>query len=165
MLSVLFFIACLAFLIGGCNQKAKRAKTYHEQVLSTVRVVIDSSLDFGDAVQSYNKTKAVQGFEQYSGLVNTNISKVQNMGAFDGDTILPHYALEMLNFYKNTLQNGFKPFFQSVRADSFTTEQKAVADSFNSNFSMNEAQYWNRFNWAEGQFDKKFGLVKTEEKQ
>jgi hypothetical protein len=163
-LSVLFFITCLTLLIGGCGQKAKKAKAYHQQVLNTVRVVIDGSLDFADAVQSYNKTKAAQGFEQYSSLVNRTISKVKDEGTFDDDTILQHYALETLGFYQSSLQTGFKPLINGLQSEDFNDEQKHMADSLCSDLSINDAQYWKRFNWAEGQFDQKFGITTAEEK-
>ena len=161
---VLFFVLCLLLLVGGCVQKPKRAKTYHEQVLRTIQAVIDSSLDFGDAVQSYNKTKAVQGFEQYANLVNQSITKVKSAGAFDDDTTLQHGALDMLLFYQTTLETGFKPLVQSIQSDEFTPEQKATADSLYTQLTMNESRYWQRFSRDEKRFDQKFELDSSSEK-
>lgn len=150
---VLFFV--LAIIGNGCNSKAKQAKQYHDTVLKLTQTVIDHSLDFSDAVQSYDKQLATKSLEQYTNLVNETISKVEAEGNFKEDTTLRSFALEMLSFYKAALNNDFAPFLKQVKGNSFTSNEAATADSLVTNMTMTENSYWERFNWAEKVFERK----------
>ena len=160
--AVLFFV--LAMICNGCNSKAKQAKQYHDTVLELTQNVIDKSLDFSDAVQSYNKQRATKSLEQYTNLVNETISKIEAEGNFKEDTTLRSFALEMLGFYKETLGNDFAPFLKQVKGNSFTKSETATADSLVTNMTMTENSYWERFNWAEKKFLKENGIEKAEDK-
>lgn len=160
--AVLFFV--LAMIGNGCNSNAKQAKQYHDRVLKLTQTVIDSSLDFSDAVQSYHKERATKSLEQYTSLVNETISKVEAVGNFKEDTTLRSFALEMLSFYKETLDSNFTPFLKQVKGNSFTASETATADSLVINMNMTENSYWERFNWAEKKFLKENGIDKEEDK-
>ena len=160
--AVLFFV--LAMIGNGCNSKAKQAKQYHDTVLKLTQTVIDNSLDFSDAVQSYDKERATKSLEQYTNLVNETISKVEAEGNFKEDTTLRSFALEMLGFYKETLGNDFEPFLKQVKGNSFTESETATADSLVTNMTMTENSYWERFNWAEKKFSKENGIENAESK-
>lgn len=163
-LSVLFSVLSFILLLGSCNLKAKRARQYHDEMLHNVQAVIDSSLEYGDAIQSHRKTPALTGYEQYDELVNKTIAKVQSAGNFDGDTTLQHYSLELLNFYKMTIEQQFKPALASVKVEEFSEEESHDLDSLYENLTMSESQYWERFNWAEKKFYKDNQIEKTEAK-
>ena len=49
----------------ACNRQAKQAREYHDTVMQATQVVIDSSLDFTDAVQRYKKEDAIQSLKNY----------------------------------------------------------------------------------------------------
>lgn len=159
---VLFFVS--AMICNGCNSKAKQAKQYHDTVLKLTQTVIDNSLDFSDAVQSYDKERATKSLEQYTNLINETISKVEAEGKFKEDTTLRSFALEMLNFYKSTLSNDFAPFLKQVKGNSFTSSETATADSLVTGMTMTENSYWERFIWAEKKFSKENGIEKVEDK-
>lgn len=161
---VLFSVLGIVLLLNGCNLKAKRAKQYHDDMLRNVQAVIDSSLEFGDALQSHHKTNAMDGYGQYADLVGKTILKVQNQGNFEGDSTLEHYSLELLGFYKATLERQFKPMLTAVKGDEFSEEEAHIVDSLYENLTMNESQYWERFNWAEKKFYKDNQIEKTETK-
>lgn len=160
--AVLFFV--LAMIGNGCNSNAKEAKQYHDRVLKLTQTVIDNSLDFSDAVQSYDKERATKALEQYTSLVNETISKVEAVGNFKEDTTLRSFALEMLGFYKETLSNDFAPFLKQVKGNSFTVSETATADSLVTEMTMTENSYWERFNWAEKKFSKEKGIENAESK-
>lgn len=162
--AVLFFVFAVAITLSGCNQKAKQAKAYHDEILKSVELVIDSSLNFGDGVQTYQKDKALAATNHYNVLVSNTIEKIQKLGAFEGDTSFMHYSLEMLSYYKTTLNNGFKPLLSSISEANFSDEQKQKADSLYQDFAMMEAKYAERFNWAEKKFYKEHELSKVEQK-
>jgi hypothetical protein len=159
---VLFIVLAGAIVLAGCNQKAKRAQKYHDNCLHSIQAVIDSSLDYGDGIQSYEKERAFKAQERYSNVVNNAISKIKEAKDFDDDTILQHYSQELLGFYKASLDNQFKPFLSTVKGDLFSDEEKHAADSLYMNFTSTQSRYWDRFEWAEKQFDKKYGLEKPE---
>lgn len=161
-ISVLFSVCLLITLLIGCHQKEKRAKEYHDAVLQSVQAVIDSSLDYGDAVQSYEKERALQSHEKYSALVNGTISKIEMLKDFEGDTTLEFFSKELLSFYKTTLDKELQPFLQSVKAETFSPEEMQVADSLMSKLTMTESLYWERFNWAEKKFYKEENIGKVE---
>lgn len=152
---VVLFIACmLIFALSGCHLKAKRAKEYHDKMLQSIQTVIDHSLDYGDAIQSYEKSKAWQAQEKYTGLVQQTFSAVNAMKDFEGDTTLITYSKELLEFYSHTLNDKMKPFLNSVKDETFSAEEMQVADSLMTELNMTESQYWERFNWAEKKFYK-----------
>lgn len=159
---VLFFVLAAVLLLTACNQKAKKAKAYHDNLLHSVQVVIDSSLEYGDAVQSHEKDRILKAQQQYSSLVDRTIAKINDAGNFDGDTSLKHYSLELLGFYRSTLDKDFTPFMNSVPANTFTEQEATTADSLYTNLTMMENKYWDRFDWAEKKFYKQYELVKLE---
>ncbi|HWB64338.1 MAG TPA: hypothetical protein VG603_12560 [Chitinophagales bacterium] len=162
---VLFSVLALALLITGCHIKAKQAKKYHDDMMAVVSVVVDSSLNYGDAIQSGDKQRAETAYKQYSGLVNKSIEKVQTFGDFQGDTTLRSFSLELLDFYKSTLDSQFGPFLASVKKDNFTAAESQRADSLYSKMTMTENQYWQRFDWAEKKFYKEHDIAAVEEKK
>jgi hypothetical protein len=159
---VLFSALVAILLFSACNQKAKRAREYHDNLLHSVQVVIDSSLEYGDAIQSHDKDRATRAQKQYSSLVDKTIAKIEEAGNFDGDTSLKYYSLELLGFYRTTLDKDFTPFLNSIKANEFTEEESAAADSLYNKLTMTENNYWERFDWAEKKFSKQFELSKLE---
>src|SRR5687767_12089138 len=138
---VLFSIAA-TLLLFSCTSKAKRARQYHDKLLLQVQVVIDSSLDFNDAIQSYNKNTAFNVYGNYYDLVNRSRSAIVEAGDFGEDTILKSFSLELLNFYDGTLAREFRPFLNSIKEQQFSEADKQVADSLVAKFSAAENQYW-----------------------
>jgi len=161
-ISVLFTVCLFVIALAGCHFKEKRAKEYHDNVLQSVQGVIDNSLDYGDAVQSYEKTRALQAHKKYSALVNSTILKIETLKDFEGDTTMEFFSKELLGFYKRTLDNELSPFLQSVKAEAFSPEEILVADSLMGNLNMTESRYWERFNWAEKKFYKEENIGKVE---
>ena len=156
--AVLFSALTLLLLLTACNQRAKKAKEYHDHLLHSVQVVIDSSLEYGDAIQSHDKDRAVRAQQQYSSLVDKTIAKIEAAGNFEDDTILKFYSLELLGFYRNSLDKEFTPFLNSVPSNSFTEEQSFAADSLYTKLTMTENNYWERFDWAEKKFSRRYEL-------
>src|SRR5579863_6832982 len=156
--NVLFIISALTLTLMGCHLKTKRATAYHDKLLHIVQPVIDSSPDYGDAIQSYEKERAFKAHQRYSNLVNGSISRVMEVNDFEGDTILLHYSLELLGFYKNSLDNEFGPFLNSLKTDSFREEEERAADSLYMKFTSMQGKYWDRFEWAEKKFDAEYAL-------
>lgn len=163
-LSVLFSVSIVLVALTGCHLKEKRAKEYRDTILTSVQAVIDSSLEYGDALQSYEKNRALQSQQKYLTLVNQTIAKVSGLKDFEGDTTLQVYSTELLNFYKNTLEKEHGPFLQNVKTEMFNEEEQVTADSLIGKFAMDENKYWERFNWAEKKFYKEesISLVETE---
>jgi hypothetical protein len=159
---VLFSALALFVLLTGCNLKAKRAKAYHDNMLHTVRVVIDSSLEYGDAVESHEKDRALRAQQQFSSLVDKTIAGVNAAGNFEGDTTLQHYSLEVLGFYRTSLDRDFAPFLNKVQGNSYTEEESNTADSIYTLLTTTQNNYWERFNWAEKKFSKDHELGKLE---
>jgi hypothetical protein len=159
---VLFSALVSVLLFSACNQKAKHAKEYHDNLLHSVQVVIDSSLEYGDAIQSHDRDRAVRAQQQYSSLVDKTIAKIEAAGNFEGDTILKHYSLELLGFYRTSLDKDFTPFLSGLKSNSFSEEESATADSLYSKLTMTENNYWERFDWAEKKFSKQYELGKLE---
>ena len=159
---VLFSALAVIFLLTACNQKAKRAKEYHDNLLHSVQVVIDSSLEYGDAIQSHDKDRALRAQQQYSSLVDKTIEKINTTGNFDGDTILKHYSLELLGFYRTSLDKDFTPFLNGLKSNELSAEESTIADSLYSKLTMTENNYWERFDWAEKKFSKQYELGKLE---
>jgi len=159
---VLFTALAVLLLLTACNQKAKNAKAYHDNLLHAVQVVIDSSLEYGDAVQSHEKARMLKAQQQYSSLVDRTISNINSTGNFEGDTLLKFYSLELLGFYRTTLDKNFTPFLNSVSDSTFTEQQALTADSLYTNLTMIENNYWNRFDWAEKKFSKQYELSRLE---
>jgi hypothetical protein len=159
---VLFCALAVMLIFSACNQKAKKAKAYHDDLLHSVQVVIDSSLEYGDAVQSHEKVRIVKARQQYSSLVDRTIAKINEAGNFEGDTLLKYYSLELLGFYRTTLDNDFTPFLKSVSDSTFTEQQAYIADSLYTHLTVTENNYWDRFDWAEKKFSKKYELSKLE---
>ncbi len=160
--SVLFFVIAVVFMITGCHLKAKKAKIYHDNILQSVQDVIDASLDYGDAIQSHDKNRAATGYTHYSQLVNNAITKIRTTGDFEGDTSFQHYSLEMLGFYKTSLEQNFRPLLDSLQQEGFSEKEGQKADSLYSAMTMMESQYWERFNWAERKFSKQYEIEKVE---
>ena len=52
----------------------------------------------------------------------------------------------------------------AVKGDEFSEEEAHIVDSLYENLTMNESQYWERFNWAEKKFYKDNQIEKTETK-
>ena len=160
--SVLFIALAASLIFSACNQKAKKAKAYHDNLLHSVQVVIDSSLEYGDAVQSHEKTRMLKAQQQYSSLVDRTIAKINADASFEEDTLLKHYSLELLGFYRTTLDNDFTPFLKTVSDSAFTDQQAFTADSLYSHLTMTENNYWERFDWAEKKFSKQYELSKLD---
>ena len=159
---VLFSALAVALLFSACNQKAKNAKAYHDNLLHSVQVVIDSSLEYGDAVQSHEKDRMFKSQQQYSSLVDRTIAKINADASFEEDTLLKHYSLELLGFYRTTLDNDFTPFLKTVSDSAFTDQQAFTADALYSHLTRTENNYWERFDWAEKKFSKQYELSKLD---
>ena len=159
---VLFTALAAMLLFTACNQKAKKAKAYHDNLLHSVQVVIDSSLEYGDAVQSHEKARMLKAQQQYSSLVDRTIASINDAGNFEGDTSLKYYSLELLGFYRKTLDKDFTPFLNSISDSSFTEQEGTMADSLYTNLTMTENNYWDRFDWAEKKFSKQYELSKLD---
>jgi hypothetical protein len=127
-----------------------------------VQPVIDSSLGYGDVMQTHVKQAAINANSKYLALVNQTLTKVEAAKDFEGDTVLSHYSLEMLGFYKNALEKSFKPALEGTKAEAFSPEEAALIDSLYTDFTMRENQYWDRFNWAEKKFSKEQEIEKVE---
>jgi hypothetical protein len=157
-----FFCVLLIVFAASCHSKAKRAKQYRDNILQAVQVVIDSSLNYGDGIQTYKKSKAIYVQHQYFKLIEQTIEKIKAQSDFEGDTTLAYYSLEMLAFYKNSLDKEFSPFLNAVKQETFTSEEQQTADSLYSAFAMMENKYWERFNWAEKKFYKENEIAKVD---
>ena len=160
--SVLFLVFLTA--LTACNQQAKHAKAYHDTILLAVQPVIDSSLDYGDAIQSHQKGRALMQHAKYAALVEHSIEKVNAAGQFEDDTVLKHYSLEILGYHKNSLDKDFIGLLNNVHQDMFTDSEAQLADSLWGQFIMMQSRYAERFNWAEKKFDEKFSVAKVEGK-
>ncbi|MBL0309098.1 MAG: hypothetical protein IPP77_05295 [Bacteroidetes bacterium] len=161
-ISVLFFVCLFAIWQPSCNSKAKQAKTYHEQILLSVQAVIDSSLDFGDAVQSYEKQRIISTERNYAGLVNRTMNKINATGSFRQDTVLQYYANEMLAFYKKSLEDDILPYALTLPEGELSEVQKHTLDSLYAKMTMMENKYWARFDWAEKKFYQENEISKAE---
>ncbi|HLP21287.1 MAG TPA: hypothetical protein VK174_13335 [Chitinophagales bacterium] len=161
-IAVLFSVCLLTFALSSCHLKEKRAKEYHDTILQKVQAVIDNSLEYGDALQSYEKNRALQSQQKYLTMVNETMAKIEEMKDFEGDTTLHVYSRELLAFYKKTLEKEHGPFLQAVTADAFSDEEKLIADSLTGKFAMDENLYWERFNWAERKFYKEEDIALVE---
>jgi hypothetical protein len=159
---VLFSALAGVMLFSACNLKAKRAKEYHDNLLHSVQVVIDSSLEYGDAIQSHDKDRAIRAQQQYSSLVDKTIAKIEAAGNFEGDTSLKYYSLELLGFYRTSLDKDFTPFLSSLKSNEFSEEESAAADSLYTRLTTTQNNYWDRFDWAEKKFSKQYELKKLE---
>lgn len=159
---VLFTVSVLLLAFIACNTKVKQAREYHEAIVQASQAVIDSSLDFTDAVLLHKKDQATQALENYERLVERVLSTVQQKGNFKEDTTLHFFTIEMLQFYQASLNTTFRPFLFSVKENSFTQQEIATADSLVTDFTMTESLYWGRFNWAEKKFYKDNDLAETE---
>jgi len=159
---VLFAVFITLFAESSCNTGAKNAKQYHDNMVQKAQAVIDSSLDYVDAIQSYDKVRALQLHGRYSSLVENAIAAVGEQGDYKGDTVLRAFTLEMLGFYKTTLNNEFGPFLNSIKAATFSEAEIAISDSLITKMTGSENQYWERFNWAEKKFYKEHEVSKAE---
>jgi len=159
---VLFSALLSALMFCSCNQGAKRAAIYRDNFLKPVQQVIDSSLDFGDAIQSNGKQRGIVATDNYQMLIARTISKLQAEGDFRGDTTLRVYSLELLQFYKKSLDTQFKPFLQSVKDEAFSETEAQQADSLFRAFALRENTYWERFNWAEKKFERDHKIIELE---
>lgn len=161
-LSVLFIVCLSAPYFTSCNTKAQRARQYHDRMVKSVQAVVDHSLDFGDALQSYEKNRSLSALVKYRQLVDQSLKQVEEQGRFGEDTVLVHYTLELLTFYRQSLDNTFQPFLSSVKENHFSDEERSRCDSLYAEMTMMENRHWARFDWAEKKFYNENEVSKAE---
>jgi hypothetical protein len=157
---VLFSILLALALLVACNQKAKKVKAYHDDLVHSVHVVVDSSLEFGDAITSHDKSRTVRAVEQFSSLLDKTTAAIKAKGDYEGDAALKYNALKLLYLYRTSLDGDFMPFLSGMNSNSFTAQESFVADSLYAKFNMAEKDYWEKFNVAEKKFCEQHGLNK-----
>ena len=150
--SVLFIVCISTLYFTSCNTKVQRAKQYHDRMVKSAQAVVDRSLDFGDALQSYEKNRSTSELQEYRALVDQTAKQVQEQGRFGDDTVLVHYTLELLAFYQQSLGNTFQPFLSLVKENSFSDAERRICDSLIADMTMMENRHWARFDWAEKKF-------------
>ena len=155
---VLFSILLALVLLVACNQKAKKAKAYHDDLVHSVHVVVDSSLEFGEAITSHDKARAIRAGEQFSSLLDKTTVAIKVKGDFEGDAALKYNALKLLYIYRTSLDGDFMPLLNSMNSNLFTEQDSFVADSLYTKFNMTEKDYWQKFNVAEKNFCEQHGL-------
>jgi hypothetical protein len=161
--AVVLFTVFLALLsASSCHLKAKKAKTYRDEILEQVKVVVDASLGFSDAVFTHRKQDAVLAVESYSSTVKKSITAVEAKGEFSGDTMLRAASLFLLNFYDKTLHTQYKPFYEKVNTDELSVTEAKAIDSITEKFMMDENHYWGLFDAAEKNFYRKNEIKKVE---
>lgn len=159
---VLFTVFLALFYASSCNLKAKKAKTYRDEILEQVKNVVDASLGFSDAIFTHQKQDAVLAIESYGSTVKKSISAVEAKGEFDGDTMLRAASLFLLRFYDNTLQKQYAPFYNTVNAKELTEAEAVIVDSITEKFMMDENHYWGLFDAAEKNFYNRNGIKEVE---
>jgi hypothetical protein len=155
---VLFSTLLLLALLAACNQKAKKAKAYHDDLVHAVHVVVDSSLEFGDALTSHDKARSVRAGEQFSSLLDKTTVAIKARGDFEGDAGLKYNALKLLYLYRTSLDGDFMPFLNTLNSNSFTEQESIAADSLYVKFNTVEKDDWEKFNVAEKKFCEQHGL-------
>jgi hypothetical protein len=111
-------IMLLFAVLNSCTEKARRAKVYHDEIAIKTAVVIDSVIDYGDAIHSGSRQIGLNVSEQYLSLVDRTIEKVNQQGDFDEDTTLRTSSIGLLQFYTGYITSNFVPYFNSFENDS-----------------------------------------------
>ncbi len=156
-------IMLLFAVLNSCTEKAKRAKVYHDEIAIKTAVVIDSVIDYGDAVHSSSRQVGLSVSEQYLNLIGRTIEKVNQQGDFDADTILKSSSVDLLQFYKNYISSNFVPYFNSFENDSLDEFQIAITDSLHRKMMEEEVPHWSNFNNAEKKFSDKYDISSVKE--
>jgi len=156
-------IMLLFAVLNSCTEKARRAKVYHDEIAIKTAVVIDSVIDYGDAIHSGSRQIGLNVSEQYLSLVDRTIEKVNQQGDFDEDTTLRTSSIGLLQFYKGYITSNFVPYFNSFENDSLNEFQIAITDSLHRKMMEGEVPHWSNFNNAEKKFSDKYDISSVKE--
>jgi hypothetical protein len=151
-------IFAAAGMLSSCHMKAKKALAYHDKVLFSTQTVVDSFLDYGDAIRTYNKQTAMEGHTAYVQLVEKTRKAIEPMEDFDGNKSLRNSCMNMLSFYKVNLAERMEPFLNTVKGPEFTDAEVVTADSLLDVITNTEMPYWEELDKAEKQFYRQFNL-------
>jgi hypothetical protein len=150
-------------VLNSCTEKAKRAKLYHDEIAIKTALVIDSVIDYGDAIHSGNRQIGLAVSEQYLNLISRTIERVYQQGDFESDTTLRTSAECLLQFYKGYISTNFVPYFNSFENDSLDEFQIAITDSLHRKMMEGEVPHWSNFNNAEKKFSDKYDISSVKE--
>jgi len=162
-LQSILVIMLLFAVLNSCTEKAKRAKVYHDEIAIKTAVVIDSVIDYGDAIHSGSRQIGLGVSEQYLSLVDRTIEKVNQQGDFDEDTTLRTSSIGLLQFYKGYITSNFVPYFNSFENDSLNEFQISISDSLHRKMMEGEVPHWSNFNNAEKKFSDKYDISSVKE--
>ncbi len=157
-LQSILVISLILLALASCKERAKRAKVYHDIIAVNTALVIDSVIEFGDAVHSGYKSSSLDATEQYLNLINRTLTTVDRQGDFEKDASLRETASGLLRFYKGYVEGNFIPYFNSLENDSLNEFQILVADSLHRKMMEEEVPHWSAYNNAEKKFSDKFDI-------
>jgi hypothetical protein len=143
----------------SCKDKAKRAKLYHENIGMQTARVIDSVLDYGDALRSYKKEVITSVTSAYLCNIRYHCSNVQAMEDFEGDPQLRNASVKLLTYYNTYLDGKVSPYVSGLVADTLDEHQMQVIDSLYMEFFENEKPFWQEYNSAEKAFSEKYDIL------
>jgi|APTNR8051073442_1049403.scaffolds.fasta_scaffold36638_2 hypothetical protein len=162
-LQSIFVIMLLVTALGSCSEKAKRAKVYHNEIFIKTSVVIDSVIDYSDAVHSGSRQVGLAVSTNYLNLIAKTTESVIAKGDFDADSTLKVAAVNLLHFYGQYVSATFVPYFQSFENDSLNEFQLAVADSLLRKMMDEEVPHWSNFNNEGKKFSDRYDISSVKE--
>lgn len=162
-LQSILVITLFLLLLASCRDKARRAKVYHDDIAVKTAVVIDSVIDYGDAIHSANKQESIHATQQYLSLIQRTHEKVQQAGNFGNDSSLRSSAIALLQFYQTYISENFVPYFNTLTTDSLNENQITEVDSLHRRMMELEVPNWSNYNNAEKKFSDKYDIMSVME--
>jgi hypothetical protein len=122
-------------------------------------IVVDSVLDYGDALRTYKKQVIAEVTTAYLCNIRYHCSNVQAMKDFDGDASLRNASVKLLTYYNSYLEGKVNPYVSTLQGDSLDEYQVQVIDSLYQEFFESEKPYWQEYNSAEKAFSERYDIL------
>jgi len=103
-LYILFYTACVSLFLG-CASPEEKARDYNNQV---VDAVTDASLSVEKFESSLVNQKDIQAsYDDAKKHLQTNLERLNDMGDYQGDTLLVNPAKRVLQVYDKLMNNEY----------------------------------------------------------
>jgi hypothetical protein len=159
----LLFAFVILFSTVTFAQNPKAAK-YNDKIVDHQHDIAEEMVAFFKSFKTDTKENLEKKRMGLLNKINGSLSKIQAMGGFEGDTKLRDGALDLLKFYKGTVEKEYAEVVHLVTNKNRTKEENDKLDQHRTTLISKEEEMDAKFATIQEEFAKRHNLIlKTHE--
>jgi Rad3-related DNA helicase len=154
--SFLFLFMISAALASAQNQEARK---YNDKIITEQHNIASKMVKFFKSFKTASLDDLKKQRTQLIAQIDKSIAKIQAMGSFENDAKLRDGALELLNFYKSTLEKEYNEMIQLIANRGRSKADNDKLEKYKSDLISREDDMDNKFAKIQEDFAARHKLI------